>query len=91
MAFLELGAHPNSLAERETDFTPVDLASQAMMAITRYFSQEHVVFHIENNLISLRKTLLYVSGLGYQVMFVDWISFAKATPHKESGGAENMI
>ena len=77
-AFLELGAIPDYLVDRAVDFTPIDEAAAAVMTITRHFSTEQTVFHIENDkLLPLDRLMEYAAELGYPLKFVDGNAFAE--------------
>ena len=45
---LDLGIFPDCLMDLHAEFTPIDEAASAIMTITRHFSTEQTVFHINN-------------------------------------------
>ena len=49
------------------EFSPIDDAALAVMTITRHFSTDQTVFHIENSLITMRELITYINKLGYTV------------------------
>lgn len=67
-AMMELGAYPESLAGHEVEFTPIDEAAQAIMTLTRHFSAEQNVFHLNNgNYLALETLFGYLRTIGYDM------------------------
>ena len=78
-AFLGLGIVPNYLMGRYVEFTPIDEAAHAVMTITRHFSNEQTVFHIENyKRLLLDNLIVILKKLSYEVTSVEEAVFNKA-------------
>ncbi len=76
-AILDIGAVPDYLTGIYTEFTPVDEAARAIMTITRHFSSEHTVFHIENHKFVYLNELIKIFGkLGYHIDIVSHSKFS---------------
>ncbi|MBR0078786.1 MAG: SDR family oxidoreductase, partial [Synergistaceae bacterium] len=78
-AFLGLGMIPDYLLGRYVEFTPIDEAAHAVMTITRHFSNEQTVFHIENyKRLLLDNLIVILKKLGYEVAIMEGAVFTKA-------------
>lgn len=78
-AFIELGKFPDYLTDYCLEFTPVDEAAAAVMAIARYADTEQKIFHINNpKVIFMDDFADCLSSLGYFVRFVGGKEFAMA-------------
>lgn len=77
-AMADLGKIPENLRRQYTEFTPVDKAAQAIMLITRSFSNEQTVFHIENpHFVFVQELAARFTQLGYPVQFVSQHAFSE--------------
>ena len=77
-AMLDIGVIPENLCEQYTEFTPIDKAAEAIMTITRYFSNEQTVFHIENHKFIFMRRLVEIFGkLNYPVQIISQTDFSK--------------
>ncbi|MBR2207586.1 MAG: SDR family oxidoreductase, partial [Synergistaceae bacterium] len=78
-AFLSLGMIPDYLLGRYVEFTPIDEAAHAVMTITRHFSNEQTVFHLENyKRLLLENLIVILKKIGYEVTSVEGAVFTKA-------------
>ena len=78
-AFLELGLIPDYLMSLYCEFAPIDEASNAVMTITRHFSTEQTVFHINSiKVVYLDKLVEYFNILGFDMKVVDGKTFTEA-------------
>lgn len=76
---LELGIFPDYLMNLYAEFTPIDEAANAVMTITRYFSTEQTVFHINSiKVVYFDKLFRYFNDLGFKVDVVDGAIFTEA-------------
>ena len=77
-AMLEIGVIPENLCCQYTEFTPVDKAAEAIMTITRHFSREQTVFHIENHKFLLMQDVVSLfTELSYPVEIISVEEFAE--------------
>ena len=77
---LELGMIPDYLITEKMylEFTPIDEAANAIMTITRHFSEEQTVFHINSTKVVYLDTLQkYFTELGYEVKTVSGVEFTE--------------
>ena len=78
-AFLSLGMIPDYLLGRYVEFTPIDEAAHAVMTITRHFSNEQTVFHLENyKRLLLEDLIVILKKIGYEITSVEGAVFTKA-------------
>lgn len=76
---LELGIFPDYLMELYAEFTPIDEAASAVMTITRHFSTEHTVFHINSiKVVYFDKLLQIFNALGFKLKTVNGAEFTEA-------------
>lgn len=78
---LELGMIPDYLMTENMylEFTPIDEAADAIMTITRHFSEEQTVFHINSTKVVYLDTLQkYFAELGYEIKTVSGTEFTEA-------------
>ena len=84
-AIIELGCIPDYLLDLHTEFTPIDEAASAVMAIARHFRSDRNIFHIENtNLISFSKMFDYMSILGLNMKIVKGEDFGEMLRQSEN-------
>ena len=77
-AVLELGVLPDYLMNNYVEFTPIDEAAHAVMMITRHFSAEQTVFHINSTkVVYMDKLLEYGNELGYSMKTVSGVEFTE--------------
>lgn len=75
---LELGIFPDYLIKdtNYAEFTPIDEAANAVMTITRHFSTEQTVFHINSiKVVHFDKLFRYFNDLGFKIDIVDGAVF----------------
>ena len=78
-AILELGVAPEYLIDLYAEFTPIDEAASAVMAIARHFSCEQTVFHINSTkVVYMDKLLEIFNKLGFKLKAVGGVEFTKA-------------
>lgn len=85
---LELGLVPDYLMELYAEFTPIDEAARAIMTITRNFSTEQTVFHINSiKVVYMDKLLEIFNTLGFELKMVNGAEFTEALRQtaKQSG------
>lgn len=85
---LELGVVPDYLMELYAEFTPIDEAAKAIMTITRNFSTEQTVFHINSiKVVYMDKLLELFNLLGFNLKMVTGAEFTEALRQttKQSG------
>ena len=76
---LELGMFPDYLMDLYAEFTPIDEAASAIMTITRHFSTEQTVFHINSiKVVYFDRLFKYFNNLGFKVDIVDGAIFTAA-------------
>lgn len=76
---LELGIFPDYLMDLYAEFTPIDEAASAIMTITRHFSTEQTVFHINSiKVVYFDKLFQIFNELGFKVDIVDGAVFTEA-------------
>ena len=76
-AVLNLGVVPDYLMELYSEFTPIDEAAEAVMAIARHFNKEQNVFHINSTkVVYLDKLLEYMNALGNSMKTVSEKEFS---------------
>ncbi len=78
---LELGIFPEYLIKdtNYAEFTPIDEAANAVMTITRHFSTEQTVFHINSiKVVYFSKLLEYFNKLGFKLKTVSGSTFTDA-------------
>ena len=76
-AVLNLGVVPDYLMELYSEFTPIDEAAEAVMAIARHFNNEQNVFHINSTkVVYLDKLLEYMNALGNSMKTVSEKEFS---------------
>lgn len=76
---LELGIFPDYLMNLYAEFTPIDEAANAVMTITRHFSTEQTVFHINSiKVVYFNKMFELLGSLDYKVDIVDGTVFTEA-------------
>ena len=76
---LELGMFPDYLMDLYAEFTPIDEAANAVMTITRHFSTEQTVFHINSiKVLYFDKLFKHFNDLGFKVDIVDGAIFTEA-------------
>lgn len=84
-AITDLGLIPSDLLNLKTEFTPIDEAAKAVMAITRHFRNDCNVFHIENtNPISFDSLFSYMHMLGLNLQSVSKEQFNRALRKSEN-------
>lgn len=67
-ALMKLKSYPESVADYEVEFTPIDKAANAVMTIVRNFDDNLTVFHINNPLtITVGKLFSYFEKMGYRI------------------------
>lgn len=72
MAIIKLGVIPKSFEQMPIEFTPVDLAANAVMTITRSFNNEFNVFHICNvKAIPMVQVINHLNKLGIKVNTIE--------------------
>ena len=72
LAIIKLGIIPKSFKALPIEFTPVDLAAEAIMTITRNFSNVFNTFHICNiNTIEMHNLIAFFKRLGIEINVVD--------------------
>ena len=77
-AVLELGVVPNYLGDLYAEFTPIDEAAEAVMIITRHFSTEQTVFHINSTkVVYLDKLVQMFEKLGFNIKVVSGDEFTE--------------
>lgn len=77
-AILELGVAPEYLIDLYAEFTPIDEAASAVMAIARHFSCEQTVFHINSTkVVYMDKLLEIFNKLGFKLKAVSGVEFTK--------------
>lgn len=77
-AMIELGSFPDYLLPLYVEFTPIDEAANAVMTITRNFSEEQTVFHINSTkVVYFSRLLKYLCELNVPVEIVDGTAFAQ--------------
>ena len=75
-AMIELGVYPNSLADYEIEFTPIDESAAAVMRIVRNFSNQQTVFHISNpKVIKLETMFKLFNAMGYEINGIPYEDF----------------
>ncbi len=75
---LELGMFPEYLMDLYAEFTPIDEAANAVMTITRHFSTDQTVFHINSiKVVYFDKLFKYFNDLGFKVDIVDGAVFTE--------------
>lgn len=78
-AILELGCAPEYLMDIYAEFTPIDEAANAVMTLTRHFSSEQTVFHINSTkVVYMDRLLEYFNALGYPLKTVSGAEFTAA-------------
>lgn len=91
-AMLDLGVIPENLLDQYTEFTPIDKAANAIMTLTRHFSDDQTVFHIENHKFVLMQDLAEMfSALGCPVKYITQTDFAKLIADIASDPAKKYI
>ena len=76
---LDLGIFPDYLMDLYAEFTPIDEAASAVMTITRHFSTEQTVFHINSIKVVYFDALFQIfNDLGFNVDIVDGAIFTEA-------------
>ncbi len=71
-AILSLGIFPDYLMELYAEFTPIDDAANAVMTITRHFSEKRAVFHINSTkVVYMDRLIEFVKALGINMQIVD--------------------
>ena len=76
---LDLGIFPDYLMDLYAEFTPIDEAANAVMTITRHFSTEQTVFHINSiKVVYFDKLFQIFNDLGFKVDIVDGAVFTEA-------------
>lgn len=78
---LELGIFPEYLIKdiNYAEFTPIDEVANAVMTITRNFSTEHTVFHINSiKVVYFDKLLKTFNELGFDIRTVSGAEFTEA-------------
>ncbi len=76
-AVLNLGVVPDYLMELYSEFTPIDEAAEAVMAIARHFNNKQNVFHINSTkVVYLDKLLEYINALGTSMKTVSEKEFS---------------
>lgn len=91
-AIVDLGMIPRYLLDLHTEFTPIDEAAQAIMAITRHFRKDKNIFHIENtNLISFSEMFHYMSILGLNMKITDEEDFGNCLRETENNPETKYI
>ena len=72
LAIIKLGIIPKSFKALPIEFTPVDLAAEAIMTITRNFSNVFNTFHICNiNTIEMHNLIAFFKRVGIEINVVD--------------------
>ena len=87
-AILELGIFPEYLMDLYLEFTPIDDAASAVMAIARHFSTEQTVFHINSiKVMYMDKVLECFKKCGIDMKVVDAATFTEVLRNttKQSG------
>ena len=78
-AILNLGIFPDYLMDLYAEFTPIDDAANAVMTISRHFSTEQTVFHINSTkVVYMDKLIEYFRRLGVSLKVVDGKTFTEA-------------
>lgn len=78
---LDLGIFPDYLMDLYAEFTPIDEAASAIMTITRHFSTEQTVFHINSIKVVYFNNLLEIfNALGFNLKTVSGAEFTEALP-----------
>lgn len=76
---LDLGIFPDYLMDLYAEFTPIDEAANAVMTITRHFSTEQTVFHINSiKVVYFNKLLEIFNALGFDLKTVSGAEFTEA-------------
>ncbi len=76
MAIIKLGMIPKSFEQMPIEFTPIDLAANAVMIITRNFNNYFNVFHICNvKTIPMGQVINYLQELGIKVNVIEDVEF----------------
>lgn len=76
---LDLGIFPDYLMDLYAEFTPIDEAASAIMTITRHFSTEQTVFHINSSkVVYFNKLLDIFNALGFDLKTVSGAEFTEA-------------
>jgi len=87
-AILDLGIFPEYLMDLYLEFTPIDDASSAVMAIARHFSTKQTVFHINSiKVMYMDKVLECFKKCGIDMKVVDATTFTEVLRNtaKQSG------
>lgn len=87
-AILDLGIFPEYLMDLYLEFTPIDDAASAVMAIARHFSTEQTVFHINSiKVMYMDKVLECFKKCGIDMKVVDATTFTEVLRNtaKQSG------
>ena len=76
--FMKLGIIPESLSKSDLEFTPVDVAAQAIYKIVTNTSKKNRVFHVyNNNFITLKDYIEDIKDFGYNLKIVTEDHFRK--------------
>ena len=77
-ALLELGKLPEYMMKLYVEFTPIDDAAGAVMAIARHFNTKHNVFHVNSHkVVYFDKLLDYFSKIGIDMKIIGGKEFAE--------------
>lgn len=77
-AVLDMGVLPDYLMNQYAEFTPIDVAANAVMRIVRHFSTEQTVFHINSTKVMyLGKLVRCFAALGYPVDVISGKEFTE--------------
>lgn len=78
-AILNLGIFPDYLMDLYLEFTPIDDAAGAVMAVVRHFNTEQTVFHINSTkVLYMDKVLEYLKKCGIDIRIVSADTFTQA-------------
>lgn len=74
--FMKLSIIPDYLLENRIEFTPIDLAAQAIYKIVTNYSNQNRIFHIYNhNTITIAEYAKFIKDFGYNMKVVSKESF----------------
>ena len=92
MAIIKLGVIPKSFEQMPIEFTPIDLAANAVMTITRNFNSEFNVFHICNvKTIPMGQVINYLNKLDIKVNIIEDAEFYDALKNIKKNDENSSI
>ncbi len=92
MAIIKLGMIPKSFEQMPIEFTPIDLAANAVMTITRNFNNEFNVFHICNvKTIPMGQVINHLNKLGINVNVIEDVEFYDALKNIKQNDENSSI